>query len=170
MIEYLQTVIIPHPNELKKISMIQESVCTFIQNDFISGEHADIFCTPLYPQYIRPTLDETNNSKIDNEKILSCTLKSISFNGTKIIINAEIATEKEKLNCFLPIAKIYGTSKELFTKNYRQDETEFFPISLPVFRIAKVQFKKKATEKETPLEWVVINSKWAKESIASKKN
>ncbi len=133
-------VIIPHPNEMKKISDFQNQLLQ-------SGSG---LLLPVYPLFIEIP------EEVKNEKAFSCLIEGLFFEGDKIGCTVSLKTDKKALKGRLILARI--RNDKIFNENPDLDNKDLFPLKLPVFKVAEVEF----TESENLLEWKILSEKWIK--------
>ena len=168
-----ETVIIPHPNEMKKLTDLQKQICATLSHD-------EKIVSPRFPLYVRGNFEDdtvykagksgqTNDLQVERQQlpeltklICGCTLTKIRTEGKTIALDAEITLNTE------PIAKkIAGRLEIARWLRGKTDDTQktlcgmaetILPIKLPVFRIASVFF----TQDNARTAWLVHESKWIK--------
>lgn len=145
MDEQTETVIIPHPNEQKKIAELQQQILRALQAHASDGE----VWLPLFPPYVRGLAETATAS--------ACTITQARRADDRIVLDAEAATQTGTAHLTLPIAQRLAASPA--TDNAPQlPADDALPLRLPVFRMARVAF----TQTETRTDWTVLESKWVK--------
>ena len=179
-----EIVIIPHPNEQKKIADLQKKLLQAAAEkkdlqDSITEEKissAGIWI-PTFPLYVRGFTDRKNPDDgiadlTDWKKSLrECMLTEVRADGERIMLKAEIVTTTgKKITANLKLAEQIKIGQE--KSNVRQSAVTAagkafgfdmtgnlpLPLRLAVFRLAQVEF----TCTESRREWKVENSVWVK--------
>jgi len=133
-------VIIPHPNEMKKISDFQNQLLQTWRGLLI----------PVYPLFIEIP------EEVKNENAFSCLIEGLFFEDDKIGCTVSLKTDKKALTGSLILARI--RKDKIFNDNPDFKNKDLFPLKLPVFKLALVEF----TESENLLEWKIVSEKWIK--------
>lgn len=154
-----EIVIIPHPNELKRLSDWQRKLSA-------SLSHGGEIWMPCFPLYVMMA-DKAGISGW-GKAICGCTLAGVRAEGDTIVADAEIAATPcgEKIAGKLEIARKLQEAKPgeqntvacSVAASSADCADSLFPLRLPVFRVAKVLF----SQENARTEWTVTESKWIK--------
>lgn len=145
-----EIVIIPHPNELKKIADFQRQLCARLS-------HGGEIWMPCFPLYVRGWFDGGSLADL-RKRICACTLKGARKEDDRIVLDAEIIAGAETMLGSMEIArKVRKTQEDSDTAALKDGEP--FPMRLPVFRLAQIEF----TQTDARTEWTVTESAWVKE-------
>ncbi len=166
-----EIVIIPHPNEQKKIADVQKRVLLALQE----GCRDESVWAPSVPLYVRDVCDAKAKKLADWKKSLrECMLTEVRADGERIVLKTEIVTaEGKKISANLKLAEQIRSGHEkakdrqsaaaAVSKAFGSDMAERFPLPLrlAVFRLAQVEFR----STETHTEWTVEDSIWVKTEV-----
>ena len=166
-----ETVIIPHPNEQKKLSDLQKIILNTIEKEIrqreenmAPAEDREIWA-PSFPLYVNGFSENEENSKNLAEwkrEIQGCRLTNLRLEKDRIFLEADIKGKDKNFSGLLQLAcRIEGNEKTDINKDIFEKAQTFFPLLLPVFRLAAVDF----TEEDCHREWTVRDSVWIKKSV-----
>lgn len=141
-----ETVIIPHPNEQSNIAALQRQILLAVQAHAADGE----IWLPLFPPYVRGLAENATAS--------TCTITRARRDGDRIVLDAEAATQVGTAHLTLPIAQRLASAPTAADTPLPPTENTALPLTLPVFRVARVAF----TQTETRTDWTVLESTWVK--------
>ena len=169
-----ETVIIPHPNELKKLADLQRKLSAALS---VRGET----WMPGFPTCVRG-IDGMENlcagekglSGIQ-EMVAGCELTGLCVTENAVSAKASVSTRTGTLNGMVKLAEKLRenvdeprestdeppcSQKDGTQKRVLEEAAAIFPLRLPVFRVAKVLFSQEGSRTE----WTVAESKWIKTS------
>ncbi|MBQ7159318.1 MAG: hypothetical protein IJS09_07870 [Treponema sp.] len=156
-----ETVLIPHPNELKKLADAQKKTLQAIQ-EICSDK---VIWAPIFPLYV---CEFDNNKKntfdAEGKKISGCELTDAYVENNRIILNAKLTAADDIFYGILTLAKCVRTNADTAQDTNDMQKTiasifgDILPLRLPVFRVALADFSQTGTQTA----WSVRESRWVK--------
>lgn len=165
---HTETVIIPHPTEMKKLTDLQKRVLRVLQEQCADGT----VWVPTFPLYVRGWTCADENLAAWGKRITDCTLAGVrlSDDGECLVADAKITAQTETLLGAVTLARQLRTTGDAahgaMSENSRDKAQtaiaaiaeSALPLRLPVFREARVEFVCAGARTE----WTVGESRWIK--------
>ena len=156
-----ESVLIPHPNEAKKLALAQKSLCA-------AALEAGLVCAPSLPLFVR--FLPQDQTALAGVKQLSCRISPPAYSPEKgaFVCRAQVRAEKAsgeqeagtEAEGWLQLATVLGPAEAVAVAAALAATADVFPLQLPVCRIGAVEISGQAGS----VLWQVAESRWVKKS------
>lgn len=149
-----EIVIIPHPNEQKRLADAQKAMLSAAQ-----ARTGDVW-VPWFPLYVRG-FGESTLATAKND-FLGCAIAGARVTEDSVVFDAEVVTKGGMCAGIVTVAKRLRGGGDAEADDLQRAVSaacgDAFPMRLPVFRVARVEFR----QSDERVEWTVQESAWVK--------